>query len=331
MIIFGFIFTFTISNKVYKSFVEQQFLIAAGNGSFTNYTKEKVFSIQSDLPSITASTVPIETAKANLIYNIGFEDDTLHYMIKQGEKNNPFLPYSDLTRSVLFIKQRKPDSAYIYAKKAYYDITNNKIHFNLIMDIVEAFKDSLELKKVISEYDGDLSNEFYEKYLSVSYNIKNKIGLTDSIFLEKYNSKNPDSDVYKTYRALGGVGLKNVEEGYLESLTAKKLFEEKKFKEAALSFVKASKLNPLEVSYLENAANSYMQFGDEQRAIEILEKMIQELNPKSGKAEYLLGILFIGEKKNIEGCEYLNKSLEKGFNIPDIIFQRFCNLENNQN
>ena len=199
------------------------------------------------------------------------------------------------------------------------------------MDIVEAFKDSLELKKVISEYDGDLSNEFYEKYLSVSYNIKNKIGLTDSIFLEKYNSKNPDSDVYKTYRALGGVGLKNVEEGYLESLTATKLFEEKKFKEAALSFVKASKLNPLEVSYLENAANSYMQFGDEQRAIEILEKMIRELNPKSGKAEYLLGILFIGEKKNIEGCEYLNKSLEKDFNIPDIIFQRFCNLENNQN
>ena len=331
LIIFGFIFTFTISNKVYKSFVEQQFLIAAGNGSFTNYTKEKVFSIQSDLPSITASTVPIETAKANLIYNIGFEDDTLHYMIKQGEKNNPFLPYSDLTRSVLFIKQRKPDSAYIYAKKAYYDITNNKIHFNLIMDIVEAFKDSLELKKVISEYDGDLSNKFYEKYLAVSYNIKNKIGLTDSIFLEKYNSKNPDSDVYKTYRALGGVGLKNVEEGYLESLTATKLFEEKKFKEAALSFVKASKLNPLEVSYLENAANSYMQFGDEQNAIEILEKMIQELNPKSGKAEYLLGILFIGEKKHIEGCEYLNKSLEKGFSIPDIIFQRFCNLENNQN
>ena len=199
------------------------------------------------------------------------------------------------------------------------------------MDIVEAFKDSLELKKVISEYDGDLSNKFYEKYLAVSYNIKNKIGLTDSIFLEKYNSKNPDSDVYKTYRALGGVGLKNVEEGYLESLTATKLFEEKKFKEAALSFVKASKLNPLEVSYLENAANSYMQFGDEQNAIEILEKMIQELNPKSGKAEYLLGILFIGKKKNIEGCEYLNKSLEKGFNIPDIIFQRFCNLENNQN
>lgn len=325
-ILSGSIFTFYISNRVYNSFVDQQFLIAAGNGSYTNYSREEVFSIQSDLPSITASTVPIETAKANLIYNIGFEDDTLHYMINQGEKKNPFLPYNDLTRSVLYIKQRKPDSAYVYAKKAYYDITNNYVHFNLMMDIIEAYKDSLELEKAIKNFRGEMRNQFYEKYLTVSYNIKNKVGLTESNFIEKYNSKNPDSDVIKTFRAIAGVGKKDVEKGYLESINAKKLFEEGKFKESALSFLKASKLNPLEVSYIENAANAYMQFGNEKKAISILEEMIENLNPNTGKAEYLLGILFIGEKKNTEGCEYLEKSFKKGFNVPEIIFQRFCDL-----
>ena len=81
------LFTITVSKKVFNSFVDQQFLTAAGNGSYTNYSKEQVYSINSEIPSITATTIPIETLKANLIYNIGELDDTLHYMIVIKEKN----------------------------------------------------------------------------------------------------------------------------------------------------------------------------------------------------------------------------------------------------
>ena len=321
------LFTITVSKKVFNSFVDQQFLTAAGNGSYTNYSKEQVYSINSEIPSITATTIPIETLKANLIYNIGELDDTLHYMIDQGEKQNPFLPYNELTRGVLFIKERKPDSAYHYAKKAYYGLPNSIIHFNLLMDIAEAYKDSLEIEKAMNYFRGELKDEFYEKYLITSYNIKNEIGLNESKFLEKYNSKNPNSDVARTFNAIQQVGLKNVEEGYMESINGIKFFEDKNFREAAKSFERALKLNPKEISYRENAANSYMQTGEDDKAIKILTNLIKDLNPKTGKSEYLLGIILIGKENYIEGCEYLNISKGKGFKIPDIIFKRFCNSE----
>ena len=84
------IYTIYISKTVYESFVEQQFLTVAGNGSYKDYDKEYIFTINSKLPSITASTVPIETLKANLIYNIGGTEDTLHYMIDEGKTKPVF-------------------------------------------------------------------------------------------------------------------------------------------------------------------------------------------------------------------------------------------------
>ena len=296
LIFLASIFTIYISIRVYSSFVDQQFLTAAGTGNLKQYKKEQVFSIKSDIPSITASTVPIETLKANLLYNIDYIDDTLHYMVEKGKTQNPFMPYNELTRSVLYIKERKPDSAYIFAKKAYYDVPNHDIHFNLLMDIIEAYKDSIELEKAINFYKGELRDQFYEKYLQVSLNIKNKIGLTEAKFLDKYNSKNPDSEVGKIMNVINKVGKKNVEEAYYESLEANDFFENKKFIEAGESFLKASSLNPFEISYFENAANSFIQAGEDDKAVNILKNLINKLDPKTGKAEYLLGITLIGKK-----------------------------------
>ena len=119
IIISGVFYSGIISYKVFKSYLDQQFLKAAGSGTLSNYSRQYVESIQSEIPSIDATTVPIETLKANLIYNIKdyeYNDDTLHYMISQGRKQNPFLPYNDLTKSVLYIKQRKP-TQHIYLQK----------------------------------------------------------------------------------------------------------------------------------------------------------------------------------------------------------------------
>jgi O-antigen ligase/tetratricopeptide (TPR) repeat protein len=330
-IICGLSFSTFISQRVFKSFRDQQFLTAAASGSYTNYSREYVESLESDLPSITATTIPIETMKANLIYSIKDEkpDDTLHYMIAEGKKQNPFLPFNELTKSVLFIRQEKPDSAYVYAKKAFYEIPNHEIHFELLMDIAEAYKDSLEVDKAFNSIKNkDLRNSFYEKYLKASLNIKNNIGLTENDILDKYSSKNPGVNLSKIFRTIFKVGKKNVEEGYYESLKANDFFKENKFKEAADSFEKAYSFNPQEVSYYENAANSYMQAGNDKKAIEILKEVISKLNPKTGKAEYLLGIIYIGMKENQTGCEYLYKSKNKGFNVDKFMFSKFCNTEN---
>ena len=156
------------------------------------------------------------------------------------------------------------------------------------------------------------------------------MGLTENDILGKYNSKNPDNDLSRVYNTIFKVGKKNVEDGYFESLKANDFFKDNKFKEAAESFEKAYSYNSQEVSYYENAANSHMQAGNDKKAIEILKEVITKLNPKTGKAEYLLGIIYIGMKENQTGCEYLYKSKNKGFNVDQFIFSKFCNTENKQ-
>ena len=330
----GLSFSSYTSLKLYNSFVDQQFLTAAANGTFTDYSREYVESIDSKLPSITATTLPIETLKASLIMNVidvELTDDTLQYMINQGRKQNPFFPFNELTNSILHIKQLRPDSGYVYAKKAFYDLPNHTVHFELLTDIIEAYKDSIELEKAMNYLkEENLRPFFYERYLSVSSNIKNDLGLTEEKFLKSYNSKNPDGDRKKSYNAIFQVGKKNVEDGYFESLKASKYFKNKEYSKAAESFKRAYEFNPTEVSYYENAANAYMQLGEDETAIQILKDVISKLNPKTGKAEYLLAIIYLGQENYVFGCDYLINSKLKGFSVPEIVFKQFCNSENKQ-
>ena len=73
-----------------------------------------------------------------------------------------------------------------------------------------------------------------------------------------------------------------------------------------------------------------MQLGDDKKAIEILNEVITKLNPKTGKAEYLLGIIHIGMKENQKGCDFLYKSQGKGFKVDQFLFSKFCNTQETQ-
>ena len=67
-----------------------------------------------------------------------------------------------------------------------------------------------------------------------------------------------------------------------------------------------------------------MQLGNDEKAIELLNEVITKLNPKTGKAEYLLGIIFLGKEQYDDGCKYLKESSQKGFDFPKAILERFC-------
>ena len=70
-----------------------------------------------------------------------------------------------------------------------------------------------------------------------------------------------------------------------------------------------------------------MQAGEDDKAIKTLNSLLKKLNPKTGKAEYLLAIIYIADKNYNKGCNNLSISRLKGFNIPDIMFKKFCDLD----
>ena len=328
-VIFGLIFIAAVINFylikiIYDSYVNQKFLSEVYYEIAEDYTIEDILSVDSSLPNITVSTVPLEVLKAQLLLIDGFESDTLLKMIDQGEKANPYLQYSNSLRAIYYANKKIFDSLKKYSKIAYYNMPNHVLHINIYLDVIEHTKDSLELEKAFKEIKNPRL-EFTKRYLKSLTKIKSKFSESDKIFADSLNKNFAKNKYLGLYSKLFSVGKENVYEGYNLSKQAEEFFKNKDYLNAGIYFENATKSNPIENSYYENAANSYMQAGKDDKAIRILLDQLNRLNPDTGKSEYLLGILYIGQKENKSGCEYLYKSTEKGFEIPKEIFNKFCN------
>ena len=142
------------------------------------------------------------------------------------------------------------------------------------------------------------------------------------------NKSDKSDKSYRYFNALKnvvGLSIENVEKGVKLSNEGIKLYNQNQLKQAALKFEEAAEYIPNELSYYENAANCYMKLGNNLKGIEILENTLLKLNPDSGKTEYLLTIMYVDEGQSEKGCEYLQISKNKGFNVPDIVSRSLCN------
>jgi len=325
------IFSSYASYRVFNSFREQNFLIQASRGKITNYSIEQVKLTESRFPNISATTVPLETMKANLLYEKGVKDDTILKMIEKGDKHNPYIHIGDALKAVYYIDKNKKDttyldSAYSSIKKAYYGIPNNKFHRDIFYDIIEFKKDTLELSKAY-DYLESPSLGATKKYFQVYNKIYDSVSEDKLKLVESKMASFPGDSYLKTLRKTFKVGKQNIEKGIIAALEAKTQFEKENYKEAAIKYEEAFGYNDLEIAYFENAANAYMQIGENNKGIQILEKMLTRLEPTTGKAEYLLGIMYVDLKKYKKGCYYFDKSIEKGFSISNEIIEYFCTLE----
>jgi len=322
---------FAASYKVFNSYKEQNFLIQASRGKITNYSVDFVKNTESEFPNISATTVPLETMKANLLFEKGIKEDTILKMIESGDKNNPYLHIGDALKAIFYIDKNKTDttyldSAYASIKKAYYGLPNNKFHRDIFYDIIEFKKDTLELTKAYS-YLENPSLEASKKYFQVYNKIYDSVGQDKIRLVENKLASFPEDKYLNTLRKSFKVGKRNVEKGVLASIEAKVLFEQEKFKEAAVKYEEAFSYNDMEIAYFENAANAYMQIGENDKGIQILEEMIVKLEPNTGKAEYLLGIMYVDKKEYKKGCDYFGISKRKGFSISKEITDYFCASE----
>jgi len=322
-IFLGILFSSWISLKVYKSYVEQRFLILTVSGEYTDYSLNKVSSISSDLPNITAQTTPIDAIKAALF----LRKDSLNVlpMIENGIKANPFMGYGELLMSGYFIQKDLIDSAFYYAKKAHKKLPKQINHYNHYLNLIQVTGDTIALNEVYGDLDETNSPKKLERYLQVAGKIKQNLGLSEREILNKLSVKSLNNSFNRVFNILGEIGRENIYNGVYFASLAEKEFNLENYEKAADLFKRASTYNPLEKAYHENAANAFMKIDENQKAIEILESMVEDLDPQNGKAEYLLGIIYLDEKEKEKGCLNLNIAKRKGFKFPDQILKRFCN------
>ena len=312
-----------VTNRVYESLKGQMFLLQDFNSNQFNVPMNQIDTLVPEMPNITVTTIPINSIKARYYFNAGKYDKAIA-LLEQGTKANPYLFYSELLKSQIYMGKGQMDSASVYAKKAFFGLPNNALHASHYMDIINKTRDRKALEEAyeLLVSNNDINN--WRNYLLVAsslYPPKDKI-LTAKA-KQAATLFPQDQNIQGLYRSIA-IGNFEANQAATFSNEGLALFNQGDYKNAAINFEKALERNPLEFSYFENAATSNYLLGNIEKALEQINIVITEMNPLNGKSEYIKALIFIKMGDPIGACPLLETSKDSGYSQAIATFDQYC-------
>ena len=312
-----------ISNKVFESLKGQMYLLQDFNTNQYNLALNEVENITPNIPNITVTTIPINSIKARYFVQNKKYDKALK-LIESGTNANPYLFYSEILKSQIFEELGKLDSAKYYASKAFYGLPNNQLHSSRFLNLINRTGDKVELEKAFSLLTVNNDELNWKNYLTIASNlyppgqkeILDRAKLAVNIFPNNLNFKNLLNAV--------SVGRKQMIESAEISKMALKYFNSKEFEKAAIEFEKAIKLNSMDYANYENAAIANYMTGNLFKAIEQIDKVINDLNPLNGKCEYIKALIFIKLGDAVGACPLLVTAKNSGNSQAGPVYEQYC-------
>ena len=311
-----------ISNKVHESLKNQMYLLRDFNTAQYKTSLSDVIAMDLSIPNVTVTTIPMVDIKARYLINAKKYNEALKLLNK--DKNaNPFLYYKESLMSTAHEKAGNIDSAYYYAKKAYKGLPNNEVHVAKFLNFAMAKKDLEAIKFAASNLMETHSKTNWQNILTayvdlVGHGDKKLISLT-----EKAVKLFPYETNIIILKKLANVSAENISKAQQIEVSALSNFNEKNYKQAVKLYIEASNYNPMEYSYLENAATSFFLLEDFGNAILYSGKVIENLNPGTGKSEYIHGVAKLSVGDN-QGCDYISKSMSFGFDGAKKTYDENC-------
>ena len=314
------------SYKIFNSYVLHNYLLSEYNyNNFNLFPMSRFDNLDLDYPSITGTSIPTKSLLA-VKKSVSGDLESAVKLFKKGTEDNPYLYLSESYLGYTYFKLNKLDSARIYTKKAFDNIPNNIIHYTNYVFVLSLLKDTLAIKSAYNKLNLKYQKDpFYEElYLKAMSTLLDKD--ETNIILRDVSNKglSEKSKNIKAYTYVLNIGLENTKKAnelYHEGLD---YFDEGNLIKSAEMFEKASNINPLEVKYLENAANIYMKLNNDIKASEMLKKIIDEFPDDTGKSYYMLALINLEVDKRY-GCECLKKSSDNGFKPAIGLYRAYCN------
>ena len=315
-----------VTNTVYKSLKGQMILLQDFNSNQYNLPLNQVESIVPDIPNITVTTIPINSVKARYFYNAKKYEKAKAF-IEKGTKANPYLFYSEILKSQIFEEQGKLDSAKFYAKKAFFGLPNNELHSTRYMNLLNLTADRKSLDEAFELLTK--SNNFinWKNYLIIASNFKRKT--KDLVLIERAKQAIeifPENNEIKSLYNKIIIGDDALNQSVNFANKGLEFFNKKDYAKAAIEFEKAATLNHLDYANYENAATAYYMINKFDKALELINKVINELNPLNGKCEYIKALIFIKMQDPIGACPLLKTSLRSGFTASESLYKQYCNF-----
>ena len=323
LIVIGFSSIF-ISNKVYGSLKNQMLLLKDFNQGQYNTPLSQVINMDLSIPNVTVTTIPMVDIKARYLVNAKKYDRALETLSKQ-ENANPYLFYRESLISTIYDNKGNIDSAYHYAKKAYNGLPNNQVHVAKFVKLAMIKNDIKAVREAASNLLETHSKTNWQNILTAYTDL---VGHGDEkliLLTEKARLLFPHDQSFLVINKLANVSQENIKIG--EKLAEKALlfFNNGEHKEASELFIEASNYNPMEYSYLENAATSFYILEEFGNSMLYSGKVIDKFNPGTGKSEYIHGISKISIGDNDGGCKFINKSISFGYDNAKKIKLEYCN------
>ncbi|MFL2603710.1 MAG: O-antigen ligase family protein [Flavobacteriaceae bacterium] len=312
-----------INNKVYKSLKGQMILLQDFNSNQYNLPLNQVDNIVPEMPNITVTTIPINSVKARYYVKAKKYDKALD-LIDNGTKANPYLYYSEILKSQIFEEREELDSAKFYAKKAFFGLPNNDLHSSKYVNLINITRDKIALEEAFELLTRKNKLTNWKNYLVIASNLEpinnNKIIERAKKALKLFPN---NGDIKRLYSKI----LIGEEALILSSKYSSKgleYFNNQDYKNAAIQFENAANVNSLDYSFFENAATANYMIGNFDKALEQINKVINDLNPLNGKCEYIKALIFIKMGDPIGACPLLSTSKDSGFNKAESIYNQFC-------
>jgi len=317
-----------IAYRTYQSFVQARtFTLHFNTREFNKADQKFIDDLITDLPNISATTIPIKAIKAfYLSYKENPTEEEINLAkeyLKEAINDNPYIKIPEAELSKIYFLQQKSDSAIYYGKIAFEGLKKNPVHFAHYVAALASVADTATIRKAYEnmDYKDFLIDKIYLTAMTEIMDEDKTKRITEAV---EYLSI--DDDQYKVNIYILNHGRNNVFKAMEINEEAEAYFSNQDFENAAKSFEDAIKHNPSEPAFYENAGNSYMKVGDQVLAQKYLKKAIDSFNTKKGKSEYLFGLskLLSGEER--EGCYYLALSHNNfKYNLAYSVYQKFCN------
>lgn len=312
-----------ITHTTYQSLKGQLFLLRDFNSNKYSVTMDKIDYITPDLPNITVTTIPMKSIKARYYFNVKQYDKALA-LLDQGIPANPYLFYSENLKAQIYLKQGKIDSAFVNAKKAFYGLPRNALHASTYAQILQLKADPQEAVNVFDRLSEKSGSVIWKNFLIVL----SQIVPANNPDLVKYASKAvelfPDDKDLFSLKKLALVGQQNINEANSISKVGLDYFNRKLYVEAGLEFEKALQVDNLEFSHYENAASAFFMAGDYDKALIYSDRVINELNPKTGKSEYINALVHINLGGLPKACELLKQAIKYGYTQAQATLDQRC-------
>lgn len=313
------------SARIHKSSTQQKILFTQFNlNDFTTPSLEIIDKYDMNFLTVGPTTIPLVTYKAIHYADAQKYRDAIKFF-KEGMKINPLLPISESFLGYAYYKIGEIDSAKIHTERAFYNLPNNLVHYANYLQVLTVLKDSAAVKEAYKNVP--IMQDTHDVLYLLSLSDIVSPGSNEDVFKDLDLDFTAANDQLKRGYYGIKIGSRAMYEADYFYLLGVELFEQKNFEGALLNFQKAAKINPFELPYKENIANTLMQLKRDDEALLVINELIEVDKTESDQAYYLRALILYGKGERRSACLDLNRLYQTGFLGDNSLYTTLCNLE----